>query len=83
MADFTALSGSPNHPRMFAMPTEGIDYNRIVSQFEKTLLSEALRLAGGSKKKAATLLQLKRTTFYAKLDALQVEVGDELIAGEE
>ena len=77
MADFTALSGSPNHPRMFAMPSEGIDYNLIVSQFEKTLLSEALRLAGGSKKRAATLLQLKRTTFYAKLDALQVEVGDQ------
>jgi DNA-binding NtrC family response regulator len=83
MADFTALSGSPNHPRMFAMPTEGIDYNLIVSQFEKTLLSEALRLAGGSKKRAATLLQLKRTTFYAKLDALQVEVGDESTGSEE
>jgi len=77
MADFTALSGSPNHPRMFAMPTEGIDYNLIVGQFEKTLLSEALRLAGGSKKRAATLLQLKRTTFYAKLDALQVDLGDD------
>lgn len=83
MADFTALSGSPNQPRMFAMPTEGIDYNRIVGQFEKTLLSEALRLAGGSKKRAATLLQLKRTTFYAKLDALQVELGEELTGGEE
>jgi DNA-binding NtrC family response regulator len=82
MADFTALSGSPNHPRMFAMPTEGIDYNRIVGQFEKTLLSEALRLAGGSKKRAATLLQLKRTTFYAKLDALQVKLGDEPVGGE-
>ena len=79
MADFSALGGSPNHPRMFAMPTEGIDYNLIVGQFEKTLLSEALRLAGGSKKRAATLLQLKRTTFYAKLDALQVEMDQELI----
>jgi DNA-binding NtrC family response regulator len=77
MADFTALGGSPNHPRMFAMPSEGIDYNLVVGQFEKTLLSEALRLAGGSKKRAATLLQLKRTTFYAKLDALDIEVGDE------
>jgi DNA-binding NtrC family response regulator len=78
MADFSALSGSPNQPRMFAMPTEGIDYNLIVGQFEKTLLSEALRLAGGSKKRAASLLQLKRTTFYAKLDALHVELGEEL-----
>ena len=68
---------------MFAMPSEGIDYNLVVSQFEKTLLSEALRLAGGSKKRAATLLQLKRTTFYAKLDALEVEVENEWGDGEQ
>jgi DNA-binding NtrC family response regulator len=82
MADFSALGGSPNHPRMFAMPSDGIDYNLIVGQFEKTLLSEALRLAGGSKKRAASLLQLKRTTFYAKLDALRVEVDPELTGSE-
>jgi DNA-binding NtrC family response regulator len=82
MADFSALGGSPNHPRMFAMPSDGIDYNLIVGQFEKTLLSEALRLAGGSKKRAATLLQLKRTTFYAKLDALHVEMDQELPGAE-
>lgn len=82
MADFSALGGSPNHPRMFAMPSDGIDYNLIVGQFEKTLLSEALRLAGGSKKRAATLLQLKRTTFYAKLDALKVEMDPEYSGGE-
>jgi DNA-binding NtrC family response regulator len=67
---------------MFAMPSDGIDYNLIVGQFEKTLLSEALRLAGGSKKRAATLLQLKRTTFYAKLDALHVEMDPELAGAE-
>jgi DNA-binding NtrC family response regulator len=83
MADFSALGGSPNHPRMFAMPSEGIDYNMIVGQFERTLLSEALRLAGGSKKRAATLLQLKRTTFYAKLDALKVEMDPEMTAGDQ
>jgi len=82
MADFSALSGSPNQPRMFAMPSGGIDYNQIVGQFEKTLLSEALRLAGGSKKRAATLLQLKRTTFYAKLEALHVDMGQELTSVE-
>lgn len=58
------------------MPNEGIDYNHVVGMFEKTLLSEALRLAGGSKKHAATLLRLKRTTFSAKLDALQVAAVD-------
>jgi len=82
MADFSALTGSPNQPRMFAMPSGGIDYNQIVSQFERTLLSEALRLAGGSKKRAATLLQLKRTTFHAKLEALQVETDQELTSAE-
>lgn len=77
MADFSALlCGSMRQSRLFAMPSEGIDYNHIVGLFEKTLLSEALRLAGGSKKQAAVLLKLKRTTFSAKLDALHVDAND-------
>jgi DNA-binding NtrC family response regulator len=47
--------------------------------FEKTLLSEALRLAGGSKKQAAMLLRLKRTTFSAKLDALHVDANEAVL----
>jgi transcriptional regulator with PAS, ATPase and Fis domain len=77
MADFsTLLCVSTQQQRLFAMPSEGIDYNSIVGQFERTLLSEALRLAGGSKKRAASLLQLKRTTFSAKLDSLSVGTED-------
>ncbi len=79
MADFSSLlCGSAHQSRLFAMPNDGIDYNSVVGQFEKMLLSEALRLAGGSKKRAASLLQLKRTTFSAKLDALEVET-DEIV----
>jgi DNA-binding NtrC family response regulator len=80
MADFSALlCGSMRQSRLFAMPDEGIDYNHIVGMFEKTLLSEALRLAGGSKKQAAMLLRLKRTTFSAKLDALHVDANEAVL----
>lgn len=73
MADFPALLGEGSHQsQLFAMPLEGIDYNAVVGRFERTLLAEALRLADGSKKQAASLLKLKRTTFSAKLDALHI-----------
>jgi DNA-binding NtrC family response regulator len=81
MADLSALlCGSMRQSRLFAMPEEGIDYNHIVNMFEKTLLSEALRLASGSKKQAALLLGLKRTTFSAKLDALNINAHEAVIA---
>ncbi|MEO8099774.1 MAG: sigma-54 dependent transcriptional regulator [Acidobacteriota bacterium] len=73
MVDFAALFGkSSNQSQMFAMPDDGIDYNAVVSRFERILLSEALRRSGGSKKMAASLLQLKRSTFSAKLDVLGI-----------
>jgi DNA-binding NtrC family response regulator len=73
MVDFPALLGSPSQPsHLFAMPEEGIDYNAVVSRFERILLGEALRVAGGRKKQAAAFLNLKRSTFSAKLDVLGV-----------
>jgi len=69
--DFPALLGNGFQPgQLLAIPNDGIDYNAVVSQFERTLLNEALRLTGGCKKHAAALLQLKRTTFSAKLNGL-------------
>ena len=71
MIDFPALLGKSSQPgELFAMPEDGIDYNAVVSRFERILLAEALRISGGRKKQAAEFLRLKRSTFSAKLDVL-------------
>lgn len=59
------------HPAMNApVPTigaDGIDFDRIVAEFEAKLINEALRRTKGNKQAAARLLGLKRTTLVAKL----------------
>lgn len=53
------------------MPPAGLDYDAVVGAFERNLLSQAITLADGNKKRAAELLQLKRTTFLARWKTLQ------------
>lgn len=49
------------------LPTDGICFSSAVEEFENTLILQALEKTGGNKKEAATLLNLKRTTFIEKL----------------
>src|SRR5690606_2517532 len=49
------------------IPEAGIDFNALVDQFETQLIERALDKAGGVKNKAATLLQIKRTTIVVKM----------------
>jgi len=49
------------------VPDEGLNLNKIISQFERDLLQKALRKSGGVKNRAAKLLNLNRTTFVEKL----------------
>jgi transcriptional regulator with PAS, ATPase and Fis domain len=51
---------------------EGINYNALVDQLERDLLSRALEKAGGAKNKAAKLLNLNRTTFVEKLKRFKI-----------
>ena len=53
------------------VPAAGLDYDAVVGAFERDLLSQAITLADGNKKRAAELLQLKRTTFLARWKTLQ------------
>ena len=39
----------------------------MISDLEKRLILQSLQASGGNKKKAASLLHLKRTTFVEKL----------------
>jgi len=57
-------------------PNDGVNFNTVVSDLEKRLILQSLEVARGNKKKAATLLRLKRTTFVEKLRRMGVDPGD-------
>lgn len=50
-----------------ALPEEGIDFNEAVNEFENELILQALQKTSGNKNRAATLLNLNRTTLVEKL----------------
>lgn len=64
------MAGDRDAPSL-PVPLAGLDYDAVVSAFERDLLKQALTLAGGNKKRAADLLRLKRTTFLARWKTLQ------------
>ena len=46
---------------------EGVDFKALVNDFETRLIRQALQLTNGNKKKAARILNLKRTTLLEKI----------------
>jgi DNA-binding NtrC family response regulator len=50
-----------------AIPAKGIDFNTAVDQFENTLIIQALERTGWNRNKAASLLNLNRTTLVEKI----------------
>ncbi len=50
-----------------ALPDAGIDFNEAVNEFENELILQALQKTEGNKNRAATLLNLNRTTLVEKL----------------
>ncbi|MGH9657782.1 MAG: sigma-54 interaction domain-containing protein, partial [Bryobacteraceae bacterium] len=73
-ADFPlAAAGQPppvSSSLFIQVPEDGLDFERIVGDIERSILSQALDRTGGNKKQAADLLRLKRTTLAAKLKSL-------------
>jgi len=61
----------PEYAPRVEVPPEGVDFNRLVSQFEKALIDEGLKRAHGRRSQAAELLGLKRTTLLEKLKRLE------------
>jgi DNA-binding NtrC family response regulator len=59
--------------RNIEIPEEGVNFNTLISELERRLILQSLQATGGNKKKAATLLQLKRTTFVEKLKRMGME----------
>ncbi len=52
---------------------DGVDFNGMISELERKLILRSLEYAGRNKKKAASLLGLKRTTFVEKLKRMGME----------
>jgi len=81
--DFPVVS-KPAHSkasfRPIDIPDDGINFNTMISDLEKQLILQSLHVARGNKKRAASLLHLKRTTFVEKLRRMGVESsGNEVL----
>lgn len=50
-----------------SLPEDGLDFNEAVNEFENELILQALQKTAGNKNKAASLLNLNRTTLVEKL----------------
>ena len=69
-------------PGRLAMPPEGLNFNDVVSRFERDLLLQALEKSRGVKNRAAKLLQLNRTTLVEKLKRFDIADQDPAVDGE-
>ncbi len=56
---------------------EQFDFKQMVESYQRELLFYALKKSGGSKKKAADFLKLKRTTLIEMLKRLEMDSSDE------
>ncbi|PIR20053.1 MAG: DNA-binding response regulator [Deltaproteobacteria bacterium CG11_big_fil_rev_8_21_14_0_20_47_16] len=61
------------HPQKVVIPDSGLSFNEIVNDFENELILQALRKCNWNKNKAATLLQLNRTTLVEKIKKKQLD----------
>lgn len=64
---FPGAGGSATAP----MTPSGIEFDRLVGDFERDLIQKALEQSGGNKRLAADLLRIKRTTLIEKLKRLE------------
>jgi DNA-binding NtrC family response regulator len=65
--------GEDSHVFSPRVTPEGVDMVRTIEQIEKGMIREALTLAGGVKARAASLLNLNRTTLVEKIKRLGME----------
>jgi DNA-binding NtrC family response regulator len=79
--DFPSPPNAPSKPvhaassLVIAIPDHGLDFEETMRNIERDTLDQALRKAGGNKKRAADMLRLKRTTLSAKLRSLDARTA--------
>jgi transcriptional regulator with GAF, ATPase, and Fis domain len=78
----TASSPAASGP-LVKVGQEGINFDQVVADFEKSLLNQALAMSGGNKARAADLLRIKRTTLLAKIKVFEAATVPHIPAEEE
>lgn len=66
-AKLRPVSGGAFAPQHMELPSDGICLNSALNEFERTLIYQSLKKTNGVKKKAAELLNIKRTTLVEKI----------------
>ena len=69
----TVSAVSPTEQEVARVTKDGIDLEKMVADYERSLLSEALVQARGVKKRAARLLGISFRSFRYRLEKLEVE----------
>jgi len=54
------------------VPETGLNFEELIAGIERRLLERALAKSGGNKARAASMLQMKRTTLISKFKSLEV-----------
>ena len=75
--DTDLLPPSVREPSTFkapppAMPSNGLSFKQAVAAYERQLISNALRMAGGVQKRAAEKLKVKPTTLHEMMKRLKI-----------
>lgn len=60
-------SHSQNYESLIKLPEDGVDFKKIISDIEDSLILQALEKTGGNKNQASKLLSLNRTTLIEKM----------------
>jgi two-component system response regulator AtoC len=71
LPDDVREAGAPVEASEVVFPADGVEMERLVSDFEHALIRRALERTRGNKRQAADLLHVKRTTLIEKLKRLE------------
>ncbi|MBA3396474.1 MAG: sigma-54-dependent Fis family transcriptional regulator [Deltaproteobacteria bacterium] len=67
---------APRSEPVAEFPTEGVDLDRVLSDFERGWVMRALEQTGGVRKRAAALLGISFRSLRYRLEKLGIEKGD-------
>jgi DNA-binding NtrC family response regulator len=64
----------PEDTTVVEIKNEKMDFHAMTMEFENQLILKALHMAGGNKKEAANLLNMKRTTLLEKIKKRKLDL---------
>ena len=68
---------APRRAPLGELPAEGVNLERLMADYERTLLSQALQRCGGVKKRAAELLGISFRSLRYRLEKLGIDASHE------